>query len=102
MSEYLHVEKPFLDQLSALGWHVTDQGQGFIPSSLRKIREVRAMIDASGRAIELQVDGGIKTSNIKEVAAAGADVFVSGSGVFSTPDYGKTIAELKRQALSGR
>jgi ribulose-phosphate 3-epimerase len=77
-------------------------GQGFIPSSLRKIREVRAMIDATGRAIELQVDGGIKTSNIKEAAAAGADVFVSGSGVFSTPDYGKTIAELKRQAQAGR
>lgn len=77
-------------------------GQSFIPSSLRKIKQVREMIDASGRAIELQVDGGIKTSNIKEAAAAGADVFVSGSGVFSTPDYGKTIAELKKQALSGR
>lgn len=73
-------------------------GQGFIPASLRKIAEVRRMIDASGRLIELEVDGGIKTSNIKEVAAAGADVFVSGSGVFSTPDYAQTIAELKRQA----
>ena len=77
-------------------------GQGFIPGSLKKIAEVRRMIEATGRAIELQVDGGIKTSNIKEVAAAGADVFVSGSGVFSTPDYGKTIAELKKQAHSAK
>lgn len=77
-------------------------GQGFIPSSLRKIEEVRKMIDASGRKIELEVDGGIKTSNIKAAAGAGADVFVSGSGVFSTPDYGKTIAELKKEANSAR
>lgn len=73
-------------------------GQGFIPSALGKIEAVRKMIDSSGKAIELEVDGGIKVSNIKEAAKAGADVFVSGSGVFSTPDYGKTIEQMKKEA----
>ncbi len=77
-------------------------GQGFIPSSLAKIRTLREMITASGRNIELEVDGGIKTGNIAEVAAAGADVFVSGSGVFSTPDYKATIGEMKKRLSSVR
>ena len=75
-------------------------GQGFIPSSLAKIRTVRGMIAASGRNIELEVDGGIKAGNIAEVASAGADVFVSGSGIFSTPDYGATIGEMKKRLAS--
>jgi len=75
-------------------------GQGFIPSSLAKIRTVREMISASGRRIELEVDGGIKAGNIAEVASAGADVFVSGSGVFSIPDYAATIGEMKRRLSS--
>ena len=73
-------------------------GQGFIPGSLRKIEKVRKMIDAAGRAIELEVDGGIKVGNIKDAAGAGAGVFVSGSGVFGTPDYKKTIAAMKAVA----
>ncbi len=76
-------------------------GQGFIPGSIDKLRAVRAMINETGRPIELEVDGGIKTSNIKAAAAAGADVFVSGSGVFSTPDYKKTISAMKEEARSG-
>lgn len=75
-------------------------GQGFIQSSLEKIRAVRRMITASGRQIELEVDGGIKAANIAEVASAGADVFVSGSGIFSTPDYGATIREMKKRLSS--
>ncbi|MBI2414135.1 MAG: ribulose-phosphate 3-epimerase [Deltaproteobacteria bacterium] len=75
-------------------------GQGFIPSSLKKIAGARKMIAASGRNIELEVDGGIKVSNIKEAAAAGADVFVSGSGVFGTPDYRKTIEAMRKEATT--
>jgi len=75
-------------------------GQSFIPSTLPKLAEVRARIDASGRAIRLQVDGGIKVDNIAEVARAGADTFVAGSAVFNSPDYAATIAAM-RAALDG-
>lgn len=73
-------------------------GQGFISASLDKIKEAREMIAASKRHIELEVDGGIKVTNIGMAAAAGADVFVSGSGVFGTPDYKKTIKAMKEAA----
>ncbi len=72
-------------------------GQDFIPSSLKKIEAVRRMIGEAGRPIELEVDGGIKINNIKEVALAGADVFVSGSGIFGTSDYKKTIAAMRKE-----
>ncbi|MBI1910536.1 MAG: ribulose-phosphate 3-epimerase [Deltaproteobacteria bacterium] len=75
-------------------------GQGFIPYAIRKIEQVRSMINEVGRPIELEVDGGIKVNNIKEVARAGADVFVSGSGVFGTPDYKKTIDAMKAELAS--
>lgn len=75
-------------------------GQSFIPSTLPKLAEVRARIDASGCAIRLQVDGGIKVDNIAEVARAGADTFVAGSAVFNSPDYAATIAAM-RAALDG-
>jgi len=75
-------------------------GQSFIPSGLAKIAELRRRIDASGRHIELEVDGGVKTDNIAGIAAAGADVFVAGSAVFNTPDYATTIAKLKANAVS--
>jgi ribulose-phosphate 3-epimerase len=75
-------------------------GQSFIPSTLPKLAQVRARIDASGRAIRLQVDGGIKVDNIAQVAQAGADTFVAGSAVFNSPDYAATIAAM-RAALDG-
>lgn len=75
-------------------------GQGFIDSALRKIEQARKRIDASGRDIRLEVDGGIKTDNIARVAAAGADTFVAGSAIFGKPDYRKVI-EGMRAALSG-
>ncbi|MBF0178326.1 MAG: ribulose-phosphate 3-epimerase [Magnetococcales bacterium] len=77
-------------------------GQSFIPSALGKIRRVRQMIQASGRAIELQVDGGIKAGNIAAAAEAGADVFVAGSAVFSESDYGQVIGQLRSQAMVGQ
>lgn len=70
-------------------------GQSFIPASLGKIRALRKLMDERGLKAELEVDGGIKTGNIKEAAEAGADVFVSGSGIFSSGDYKKTIAAMR-------
>lgn len=72
-------------------------GQKFIPSTLEKIREVRALIDASGHSIRLQVDGGISAKNIREVAAAGADTFVAGSAIFTAPDYRAVIDAMRSE-----
>lgn len=75
-------------------------GQKFIPSTLKKLAEVRKLIDASGLPIRLEVDGGVGVQNIREIAAAGADTFVAGSAIFNAPDYkeviGKMRAELNR------
>ena len=75
-------------------------GQSFIASQLDKIRQLRALIDERGLTVDIEVDGGIKLDNIDAVARAGANVFVSGSGVFGTKDYAATIAELRRRATS--
>ena len=74
-------------------------GQSFIPSALRKIEKLRKVIDASGRDIRLEVDGGIKADNIRAAADAGADTFVAGSAIFGQKDYAKAIAEM-REALA--
>lgn len=71
-------------------------GQKLILSALQKIREAREMIDKARAEVTIEVDGGIKLDNIGEVAEAGADIFVSGSGVFGTKDYKKTIDEMKK------
>jgi ribulose-phosphate 3-epimerase len=76
-------------------------GQSFIASALRKIEAARRIIDASGRDIRLEVDGGIKVDNIRQVADAGADTFVAGSAIFGKPDY-RTVIDSMRQALPGR
>ena len=70
-------------------------GQSFIPGALKKIARVRELIDASGRDIRLEVDGGIKTENIRAVADAGADTFVAGSAVFGQPDYAAVISAMR-------
>jgi ribulose-phosphate 3-epimerase len=74
-------------------------GQSFIDSALRKIEDVRRRITASGKDIRLEVDGGIKTDNIRRVADAGADTFVAGSAIFGKPDY-KSVVDAMRGALS--
>jgi ribulose-phosphate 3-epimerase len=74
-------------------------GQGFIDSALRKIENVRKRIDASGKEIRLEVDGGIKTDNIRRVADAGADTFVAGSAIFGQPDY-RAVIDAMRSALA--
>ncbi|MFY3384005.1 ribulose-phosphate 3-epimerase [Paracidovorax sp. MALMAid1276] len=73
-------------------------GQSFIDSALRKIEAVRRRIDASGKDIRLEVDGGIKTDNIRRVADAGADTFVAGSAIFGKPDY-RGVIDTMRKAL---
>ncbi len=88
---------PDVDMILVMSVNPGFSGQGFIPQSLGKIAAIRKMIDASGFPIELEVDGGIKISNIREAAQAGADVFVSGSGVFGTDDYAKTISAMRRE-----
>ena len=72
-------------------------GQSFIRSALDKLREARKLIDASGRDIALEVDGGIKVDNIRAVADAGADTFVAGSAIFGQPDYRAVIAAMRAQ-----
>ena len=72
-------------------------GQQFIQSSLQKLRQARAMIDATGRDIRLEVDGGVKVDNIGEIAAAGADTFVAGSAIFGSDNYAATISAMKSE-----
>ena len=75
-------------------------GQQFIPATLEKLRAVRRRIDAGGRAVRLEVDGGINHETIAAAAAAGADTFVAGSAVFGTPDYRAVIADLRARAAA--
>jgi ribulose-phosphate 3-epimerase len=75
-------------------------GQSFIPHALRKIETVRAMIDASGRDIMLEVDGGIKIDNIAAAAQAGADTFVAGSAIFGEADYQSVISRMRQELAS--
>jgi len=75
-------------------------GQQFIPATLRKLARVRELIDASGRDIRLEVDGGVGVANIAEIARAGADMFVAGSAIFNSPDYGATIASMRKELAS--
>ena len=70
-------------------------GQAFIPFTLDKLRRVRERIDASGRPIRLEIDGGVKPDNIGEIAAAGADTFVSGSAIFGQSDYRDVVSRMK-------
>ncbi|MBC5764116.1 ribulose-phosphate 3-epimerase [Ramlibacter albus] len=77
-------------------------GQGFIDSALRKIEQARKRIDASGRDIRLEVDGGIRADNIARVASAGADTFVAGSAIFGKPDYKCVIDAMRTQLATAR
>ncbi|MCG9702414.1 ribulose-phosphate 3-epimerase [Vibrio natriegens] len=74
-------------------------GQSFIPHTMDKLRAVRKMIDESGRDIRLEIDGGVKVDNIREIAEAGADMFVAGSAIFGQPDY-KAVIDQMREELS--
>ena len=77
-------------------------GQSFIPGTLDKLRQVRRLIDQSGRNIRLEIDGGVKVDNIREIAAAGADMFVAGSAIFSQPDYKAVIDQMRHELAQAR
>ncbi|HQY69728.1 MAG TPA: ribulose-phosphate 3-epimerase [Pseudomonadales bacterium] len=77
-------------------------GQKFIPATLGKLREARALIDASGFPIRLEIDGGVGTGNIRAIAEAGADTFVAGSAIFGAPDYAAVIAGMRAELAAAR
>ncbi len=77
-------------------------GQSFIPEALEKLRRARKMIDASGRDIRLEIDGGVNPDNIGQIAAAGADTFVAGSAIFNAPDYAEVIGRMRAAVAAAR
>jgi ribulose-phosphate 3-epimerase len=77
-------------------------GQAFIPSALDKLRVVRQKINASGKDIRLEIDGGVKADNIGAIAAAGADAFVAGSAIFNAPDYQQVISAMRANVAAAR
>ena len=97
----LHWTLEKLDMVLLMSVNPGFGGQSFIPHVLDKVRKVREMIDASGREIRLQVDGGVKIGNIADAAAAGADTFVAGSAIFGSEDYRDTISRMKANAAAG-
>ncbi|MDG0968454.1 MAG: ribulose-phosphate 3-epimerase [Porticoccaceae bacterium] len=86
-----------LDMLLLMSVNPGFGGQKFIPSTLEKLKQARALIDQSGFDIRLEVDGGVGVSNIAEIAAAGADTFVAGSAIFSQPNYAEVIANMRTE-----
>ena len=95
--DYLDYTLELIDMVLIMSVNPGFAGQQFIPTSLRKLADARARIAAGGREVRLEVDGGIKVSNIRAAARAGADTFVAGSAIFGSPDYGQTIREMRAQ-----
>src|SRR5712675_2347899 len=95
--DYLDYTLELLDMVLIMSVNPGFGGQQFIPTTLRKLSDARARIDSTGRAVRLEVDGGIKTDNIRSAAQAGADTFVAGSAIFGSRDYAQTIREMRRQ-----
>lgn len=92
---YLDYVMDKLDTILLMSVNPGFGGQSFIPSTLTKLAEVRKKIDASGFDIRLEVDGGVKVDNIREIAAAGADMFVAGSAIFGKPNYKEVIDAMR-------
>ncbi len=84
-----------LDMILIMSVHPVFGGQEFIPGSLQKLREVRRELKRRGLSLDVEIDGGVKADNIADVKAAGANVFVSGSGIFGEKDYRKIVAEMR-------
>jgi ribulose-phosphate 3-epimerase len=95
--DYLDYTLEYLDLVLIMSVNPGFGGQQFIPTTLRKLTEARRRIEASGRAVRLEVDGGIKIDNIRAAAQAGADTFVAGSAIFASRDYARTIAAMRQQ-----
>lgn len=93
---YLDYVMDKLDMVLLMSINPGFGGQQFIPGTLDKLRQARDIIERSSNAIRLEIDGGVKIDNIRAIADAGADTFVAGSAIFSTPDYVETIAALRK------
>lgn len=94
---YLDYVMDKLDMILLMSVNPGFGGQSFIPSTLQKLRDVRKLIDASGHDIILEIDGGVKVDNIREIAEAGADMFVAGSAIYGQEDYKKVIDEMRSE-----
>jgi ribulose-phosphate 3-epimerase len=94
--DYLDYTLGQIDMVLLMSVNPGFAGQKFIAGTLDKLRAARRRIDASGRAVRLEIDGGVKLDNIGAIAAAGADTFVAGSAIFSAPDYAGTIAAMRK------
>jgi ribulose-phosphate 3-epimerase len=95
--DYLDYTLDLIDMVLIMSVNPGFGGQQFIPTSLRKLADARARIVASGRDVRLEIDGGIKISNIRAVAQHGADTFVAGSAIFGSRDYAQTMREMRAQ-----
>ena len=95
--DYLDYTLELIDMVLIMSVNPGFAGQQFIPTSLRKLADARARIVAGGREVRLEIDGGIKVGNVRAAAQAGADTFVAGSAIFGSPDYGRTIREMRAQ-----
>src|ERR1700674_4336680 len=87
----------YLDMILVMSVHPGFGGQEFIPSALDKVRQIRGELDRRGLEVELQIDGGVKLQNIADCKAAGANVFVSGSGIFAHTDYGAIVTAMRER-----
>lgn len=99
--DYLDYTLEKLDLVLIMSVNPGFGGQKFIPTALRKLAEVHRRIDASGRDIRLEIDGGVKVENIRDIARAGADTFVAGSAIFGSADYAATIRAMRAQIAAG-
>jgi ribulose-phosphate 3-epimerase len=95
--DYMRFVMDRLDMVLIMSVNPGFAGQSFIRESLVKLREARTLIDKSGRDIRLEIDGGVKADNIREIAAAGADTFVAGSAIFGAKDYSAVIKKMREE-----
>jgi len=100
--DYLKYVMDKVDMILLMSVNPGFGGQSFIPETLNKLREVRKIIDESGRDIRLEIDGGVKIDNIREIAEAGADTFVAGSAIFNTDDYKSTIDAMRSELAKAK
>jgi ribulose-phosphate 3-epimerase len=99
--DYLDYTLEKLDLVLVMSVNPGFGGQRFITSALRKLEQVRRRIQAGGREVRLEIDGGVKVDNIQAIARAGADTFVAGSAIFGSADYGATIRAMREQLARG-
>ena len=95
--DYLHYVMDKLDMILVMSVNPGFAGQSFIRSALDKLHDARKLIEQSGRAIRLEIDGGVKVDNIREIAEAGADTFVAGSAIFGAKDYAAVIGKMREE-----